>query len=343
MSGPGPQPAGAVAIVPCLNECGHIDGLIIRLLDDPDWIDPLVVIADGGSTDGTLEIVEEIAARDPRVRLIHNPKKIQAAALNLGAELFGAERMWLVRVDAHCRYPRGYVSTLIKEATRTGAVSVVVSLHTCGRSGFQRAVAHAQNSRLGAGGAAHRMRAAAGFVDHGHHALMAMSAFRSAGGYDQRFSHNEDAELDVRLRRNHAQIWLTDAARVVYFPRAAPWPLFLQYANYGRGRAKTLLLHREPAKLRQLLPLAVAPALVCLAGATFWPVLAAPAAAWALGSCAYGAAIAVAQRDAFALLSGPAAMIMHTGWSLGFWAQLLSHRRGVGSPPSRALQVETTE
>lgn len=343
MSGRGPQSAGAVAIVPCLNESGHIDGLIVRLLDDPDWIDPLVVIVDGGSTDGTPKIVEQIAARDPRVRLVHNPKRIQAAALNLGAAVFGADRAWLVRVDAHCRYPRGYVSTLIKEAARTGAVSVVVSLHTCGRSGFQRAVAHAQNSRLGAGGAAHRLRAAAGFVDHGHHALMALSAFRAVGGYDEQFSHNEDAELDVRLRGNHGQIWLTDAAEVVYFPRAAPWPLFLQYANYGRGRAKTLLLHRERPKLRQLLPLAVAPAIVCLSGAAFWPILAGPAAAWAVGSCAYGAAIAVAQRDPFALLSGPAAMIMHAGWSFGFWAHLLSRRRGVGSLRSLALQAEAPE
>jgi succinoglycan biosynthesis protein ExoA len=343
MSGPGQSPARAVAIVPCLNESSHIDGLIVRLLDDPGWVDPLVVVADGGSTDGALEIVERIAARDPRVRLVHNPKRIQAAAINLGAALFGADRAWLVRVDAHCRYPRGYVSTLVAEAVRTGAASVVVSLNTRGRGGFQRAVAYAQNSRLGTGGAAHRARARAGFVDHGHHALMDMSAFRSVGGYDERFSHNEDAELDVRLRRNHGQIWLTDAAEVVYFPRAAPMPLFLQYTNYGRGRARTLLLHRQRPRLRQLLPLAVAPAILCLAGAAFWPVLAAPAAVWAAGCCLYGVVIAAARRDPSALLSGPAAMTMHAGWSLGFWAQLFSRPRAVGSAPSLALQAEASE
>src|SRR3569832_1972344 len=51
-----PEPDRAFAVVPCLNEAEHIVGLIRHLLDDPDWRDPLVVVADGGSTDGTIEI-----------------------------------------------------------------------------------------------------------------------------------------------------------------------------------------------------------------------------------------------------------------------------------------------
>ena len=39
------------------------------------------------------------------------------------------------------------------------------------------------------------------WADHGHHALMRISAFRAVGGYDESFSHNEDAELDYRLGR----------------------------------------------------------------------------------------------------------------------------------------------
>jgi succinoglycan biosynthesis protein ExoA len=318
----------ALAVIPCLNERDEIGPLIQRLLEDPDWADPLVVVADGGSTDDTREQAAQIAAGDPRVRLVHNERRVQSSAVNLAAALHGQGRRWLVRVDAHAQYPRGYVSNLIKEAERTGASSVVVSMHTHGRHCFQRAAAHAQNSWLGTGGAAHRMGGKEGFVDHGHHALFDLAAFQAAGGYDESFTHNEDAELDVRLRKAGGRIWLTRAVEIVYLPRSSPWPLLRQYFSYGWGRARTLRRHRERPRLRQMAPLLVAPALAALALAPAWPAAAAPAGAWAAACCLYGVALSARRRSRCALLSGPAAMIMHAGWSAGFWAQLLVGRRG---------------
>jgi hypothetical protein len=60
---------------------------------------------------------------------------------------------------------------------------------------------------------AHRARGQGAFVDHGHHALMSIAAFRAVGGYDPDFAHNEDAELDHRLRAAGYDIWLTGAPR----------------------------------------------------------------------------------------------------------------------------------
>jgi succinoglycan biosynthesis protein ExoA len=327
-------------VIPCLNERAHISAIIENLLDDPRWIDPLIVVADGGSLDGTVELVEDLAARDPRVRLAANAKRIQSAGMNLAARLHGAGRGWLVRVDAHSEYPRGYVSALIDEAQRVGtAASVVVALRTQGRTCFQRAVAAAQNSRLGAGGSAHRMQGEAGFVDHGHHALIDLEAFFAAGGYDETFTHNEDAELDARLRKNGGRIWLTREIEVGYFPRATVRSLFSQYLSYGRGRARTLLRHRIRPRPRQLAPLAVAPALALLLLAPAWPIATLPAATWALGCCLYGAGLAFRESSGCALMSGPAAMVMHLGWSLGFWARLLSSgwRAPAADPGPEAL------
>ncbi|MDB5493636.1 MAG: succinoglycan biosynthesis protein, partial [Phenylobacterium sp.] len=208
----------ALIVIPCLNEARLIAEVIARILEDDGLIDPLVLVADGGSTDGCREIVEAIAARDPRVQLLPNPGRLQSAGVNLAARM-AEDRPWLVRIDAHADYPKTYVSTLIEEARRTGAHSVVVTMETRGQGGFQRAVAAAQNSRLGTGGAAHRIGADAGWVDHGHHALFSREAFQRIGGYDESFSHNEDAELDLRLTHEGARIWLTDKTRIVYHPR----------------------------------------------------------------------------------------------------------------------------
>lgn len=322
----------ALIVVPCLNEAAGIARVIERILADSALVDPLVLIADGGSTDGCREIVAEIAARDPRVRLLDNPDRLQSAGVNLAARVMGEDRPWLVRIDAHADYPPDYVSTLIEEARRTGAHSVVVAMDTRGETLFQRAAAAAQNSRLGTGGAAHRLGAQAGWVDHGHHALFKREAFQAVGGYDESFSHNEDAELDLRLSQEGARIWLTDRTRLVYHPRRTPGALWRQYVSYGKGRARTVLKHYTPLKLRQALPLAIAPAgLGALGAPLFWP-LAIPALIWMAAALCYGLALAVRERDPAVALSGPAAMIMHLGWSLGFWRQVIGWTaRGRGS------------
>jgi succinoglycan biosynthesis protein ExoA len=328
----------ALIVIPCLNEAPLIAKVIGRILEDDGLVDPLVLVADGGSRDGSREIVAGIAARDPRVRLLANPGRLQSAGVNLGARLLGEGRRWLARIDAHADYPKNYVSTLIAEARRTGAHSVVVAMETVGEGAFQRAVAAAQNSRLGTGGAAHRVGAAGGWVDHGHHALFNREAFEAIGGYDESFSHNEDAELDLRLTQEGARIWLTDRTRIVYHPRRTPGALWRQYLSYGKGRARTVLKHHTPLKLRQALPLAVAPAVLSLAASPlFWP-LAVPALVWVATALTYGLVLSARHRDPAVLMSGPAAMIMHLAWSLGFWRQVGGWivRGGGGSPPAEA-------
>jgi succinoglycan biosynthesis protein ExoA len=312
----------AFAVIPCLNEAAHIEALVRHLLDDPDWRDPLVVIADGGSTDGTVQIVHALAAEDRRVRLVDNPRRLQASAVNLAAARYGRGRRYMVRVDAHAGYPNAYVSRLISEARRTGAASVVVAMDTVGQGGFQSAAAAAQNSLLGVGGSAHRMGRASRWVDHGHHALFDLDRFFGIGGYDESFRANEDAEFDVRLGQNGGQVWLSGEVRVTYYPRATAISLFRQYLHYGQGRARTLLRHRMRPRLRQLLPAAVFPAAVLAPLGLFEPAMALPAAAW-LGGCLVGGValgLKSGRREAFG--AGAAAAVMHLGWSIGFWRQL---------------------
>jgi succinoglycan biosynthesis protein ExoA len=315
----------ALIVIPTLNEARVIASVIARILEDDALTDPMVVVADGGSSDDTRDIVRAIARQDARVRLIDNPGRLQSVGLNLAVAAIAGDRPWLVRVDAHADYPNPYASSLIEEALRTGASSVVVSMDTVGETRFQRAVAAAQNSFLGAGDSAHRLVSEGQWVDHGHHALIDLAAFRAIGGYDATFSHNEDAELDLRLVGAGGRIWLTDKVRIGYHPRRSPGALWRQYFSYGKGRARTVLKHDTPLKLRQALPLAVTPAALSAAlSPLFWP-FALPALVWVLTALTFGVALAARKRQATALFSGPAAMIMHLAWSAGFWTQLVCH------------------
>jgi succinoglycan biosynthesis protein ExoA len=319
-----PEGDRAFAVIPCLNEAAHIESLVRHLLDDSDWRDPLVVVADGGSTDGTAQIVRVLAAGDRRVRLLDNPRRLQSSAVNLAAARYGRGRRFMVRVDAHADYPEAYVSRLVAEARRTGAASVVVGMDTVGLGGFQSAAAAAQNSWLGVGGAAHRMGGGSGWVDHGHHALFDLEHFFGVGGYDESFRANEDAEFDARLQSGGGRVWLSGEVRVTYYPRSTALDLFRQYVQYGQGRARTLLLHRRRPKLRQILPAAVFPVVILSPLGLIEPLAALPAAAWLAGCLAGGLFLGIrtGRREAFG--AGSAAALMHLGWSIGFWRQLLA-------------------
>jgi succinoglycan biosynthesis protein ExoA len=184
---------------------------------------------------------------------------------------------------------------------------------------MQKAIAAAQNSRLGNGGAAHRMLGQSGFVEHGHHAAFDLATFLQLGGYDESFTHNEDAELDRRLTDAGMRIYLDADAVLTYYPRSDLVALALQYFRFGSGRANMLIKHRTRPRLRQLLP--VVAFLVCLASlglAAFDVVYLTAAAAYVFACLAWGAVMAFRQKDICLLASGIAAITMHMSWAAGF-------------------------
>lgn len=316
----------ALIVIPCLNEAAHLPALLQQFRTDNPGA--LIVVADGGSTDGSRQIVAQLGEADARIVLMDNPDRIQSAGINRAIAQFGDGHMWLARIDAHCAYPPGYVEQLVAAGVSRNAVSVVVPMFTTGKSCFQKAAAAAQNSVIGTGGSAHRSQGGGAYVDHGHHALMRIDAFRGAGGYNLAMSHNEDAELDHRLSQL-GKIWLEPGCTITYYPRATPTALWRQYRNYGKGRAQTLQLHKMRPKLRQMVPLLVPIALFVALAAPIFPLLALPLLAWALLSIIAGALIGWRKRSRCAALSGLAAMIMHMAWGLGFLGQTV-----VGQPPA---------
>jgi succinoglycan biosynthesis protein ExoA len=305
-----------LVVVPCLNEADRLPALLRQLLDDTGAAH--IVVTDGGSTDGSIDIVSALAAPEPRLSLMNNPARIQSAGINGAVRQHARGARWLLRVDAHCGYPQGYLDGAVRAARAHDATSVVVPMVSRGVKCFQRAAAAAQNSRIGTGGSLHRHVGQGRFVDHGHHALMDRELFEKVGGYREDMSHNEDAELDLRLAGAGGRIWLEPALALTYFPRATAIGLWRQYWQYGQGRRRTLQLHRLRPKIRQLLPLAV-PIAIMVAPLALWQwIFILPLAAWSAACLGMGIALGVRAQDVCAGASGAAAMIMHAAWGFGY-------------------------
>ncbi|APX91409.1 hypothetical protein BV394_16085 (plasmid) [Brevirhabdus pacifica] len=293
--------------IPVLDEAAHLTALVDFLAEERRACAFEALILDGGSRDGSRALARRLAAPHPWLHLRDNPARHQAAALNRAAswaikrateKASAQEAACLIRIDAHARYPAGFVKGLVRGLHRGRADSVVVPLVATAPPGappWQRALAALQRHWLGHGGARHRLSPAPDLplqrVDHGHHAAFRLARFAALGGYDPRFRANEDAEYDLRLARAGGRILFDPARPVAYLPRRDPAALARQMWRNGIWRGRCLRLHRARPAPRQLLPLGLALTALATPGVLLW---AGPVAGLPLG--AYGALLLAATR-----------------------------------------------
>ncbi len=122
-----------------------------------------------------------------------------------------------------------------------------------GEGAWGGAIASVLSRPIGMGDARHRVGGAGGPVDDAFPPAYRRSALLAAGGFDERFLANEDFELDGRLRAGGGIVWL-EPARSTWRVREPPGALARQMFRYGSYKARTLLVHPETLRLRQLAP-----------------------------------------------------------------------------------------
>jgi succinoglycan biosynthesis protein ExoA len=235
---------------------------------------------------------------------------------------------YLVRCDAHSIYPEGFILSVAEALRQTGAASVVIPMDAVGDTCFERANAWTVDTPLGSGGSVHRGGKTSGFVDHGHHAGFNIDIYRQIGGYDETFSHNEDAEYDARLAQAGGKIFLDAYIRIRYIPRGSVGRLAKQYFNYGKGRARNVRKHGQALKVRQAVPVfALLASTVGVAAAPFfWPALLLPVGYLAVLATA-SVGIAIWKRSPCGLLAGLISGTMHMSWAAGFLKEVLFGRK----------------
>ena len=288
-----------------------------------------VIVADGSDTAATSDLVRR---RYPTVRLIPNPE--QTTGFGLRAAHGAATGEIIVRCDAHSVFPPGYVRRAVSTLQRTGAANVGGRQRPVGTTFFERAVAMAMTTPLGAGGARYRLGGAEGPVDTVFLGAFRRDALEAVGSVDPAFVRNQDYELNWRLRARGETVWFDPGLVVDYRPRGTLWDLVWQYFDYGRW--KRVVARRHPASLLPrhlaspllLLGLAASPVLAVVAGAS-WAAAAVPLTyvlTLMLGSLTVG----IRRRSYAALLLPLVLATMHLSWGIGFFTPMRTKVR-VGS------------
>lgn len=242
------------------NEVGSIARLLESLSQQTRPPDE-VVIADGGSTDGTLEILQawEESGRLP-LRVLSEPGCTIARGRNLA--IASAQGPIIASTDAGVRLDRAWLANLVRplEAQEHGEIPPVVA---CGF--FVPEVTTVFEAAMGAT----VLPVLADikpdrFLPSSRSVAFPKRAWEAVNGYPDWLDYCEDLILDLRLRERGYQFVFVPDAVVFFQPRSSLGAFFRQYYRYARGDGKADLWPKRHA-VRYLTYLAAVPTLLWLA------------------------------------------------------------------------------
>lgn len=260
-------------ITPMRDEIASIDHFVADLAAQDFDGELQVLVADGGSVDGSVERLEA-AAREASLPLevLDNPAGWVSPGLN--ACIGRAAGDLIVRLDCHSRYPPHYLRRCAELAEQTGAWNVGGRVEPRGETPMERAVACAMDSPFGGIGWTRLAGAEPVEIDTVTFGAFRPAAFGAAGLFDEEMVRNQDDELNLRIREAGGRIILDPTLVVSYRPRGSLARVWRQYYEYGLWKVPVMLKHRAILSMRSMAPLAFLLLIVLLAIAAPFSVVA---------------------------------------------------------------------
>jgi glycosyltransferase involved in cell wall biosynthesis len=305
-----------------------------------------VLIFDGGSTDQSRIKAYAFLSDHSIGRLIDNPKKIQAAAWNLGLQQSKGEVTGIV--SAHSVLAPDYISNIVETLIRTGADMVGGPTFADATSPVGEAIAIALNSPFGVGNARFHYTTKEIEVDSVFMGACWRNTYEKIGGFDEELVRNQDDEFSYRLRKAGGKIICNPKIRSRYFNRSSLSGLFKQYFQYGFYKVRVLQKHPLQMSLRHFVPplfvlILFASMLLMLVTTWGWIALVAFAGTYLFANLT--ASILTATRKGwrhFPLL--PIAFsILHTSYGLGFLAGLFKFWNRWGDRLGKVPSIKITQ
>jgi glycosyltransferase involved in cell wall biosynthesis len=242
--------------IPTYNESANIERVIKGFLATEYQNLIEVIVADGGSNDITQEIVKKLSTEDSRIKLIHNPLKVQSAGLNLILQECTGDIF--LRADAHSDYAPDYIERCVEALLESKALNVGGAQRFAAKTPFQAGIALSSKSILGSGGAKYRDPNYDGYAETVYLGCFWKKALTEVSGYSTEATANEDAELNQKLlKKDQNAIYISSKIRVWYYPRKTFKSLYIQYFKYGRGRYLTSIKHSIKSQIRGIVPFLV--------------------------------------------------------------------------------------
>lgn len=274
-----------------------------------------VIVVDGHSEDNTAAI-----ARDAGAKVVTEEYGTIGGARQTGVLLAATE--YCAFTDADCIPQSGWLAGLMA-GFDDGVAGVGGATKNIGGTLFGRAASLAMDTLLGSGGSVQdRVLPAACDVKSisGCNSIFHRSAIMQAGGFNVRYSVNEDTDLCRRIG-SFGRLRYTPGAVVIHDQNRGAGAFARRMFRFGYGRGRHRLFGLPVA-----FPLALPVAAVVL---ILWPpVFALLAAAYLALLLLTAAAASIRSRDVAAAALVPIVLALeHLSYSAGFWTGLAGWER----------------
>lgn len=276
-----------------------------------------IIVADAMSMDATREHVLRVASEDPRVRMVDNPDRTRAAALN--AILRAGKGEIVVPMDPGGDYAKTHVSKCVDALSASPADHVAIVPRPAGRTLRERALSAAQSTKLAFAAGAELARssepvpAILGAVRR--------RVFSRVGLFDPGTKCEEEVELAHRIARAGGALTVRRDIVVHKAESSSFKDLFRHHFVLGRSRARRIVKERRVSSVRDLAPFAIVLGGGALAlTSSIQPITPLAAAAYALVTGA--AAVRVGRSEGMITIpiAWAAYPVMHVAHGVGFGA-----------------------
>jgi glycosyltransferase involved in cell wall biosynthesis len=260
-----PDPIAVVLTV--LNDREDLEGTLAALDNQRRTPDELLFV-DGGSTDGTRELLADWTQGREWARVIDAPGTNISEGRNLGIEEAAAE--WIACTDAGCRPDPGWLDAFA--AGRPGDDFLAGVWVVDGQTAFERCVGIAghpaveeieSTSLLIRVSQALFGRRYSSDQATGRSMAFAKRAWQAAGGFPTRLYAGEDVAFSRAVHEAGLRTAMIPAARVLWRPRGGWLATARMYFSYARGDIRT---PPRRAHVVRAAGLAIAIALIVLLG-----------------------------------------------------------------------------
>lgn len=208
------------------NESAYIRPCLDSLLaqEAPGFAIEILAI-DGGSTDGTREYLDSVAALHPHLRVLNNPQRQAPFAFNIGLRESRGEYVCIF--GSHTFYRKDYVAVCLRELlakSATGCGGRVLTEPASERL-QARLVAYATSHAFGSSAKSFRTQPE-GYADLVNYMILRKQAVLDAGGYSEVLLRNQDNDLNQKLRANGHRLYCTWQTECLYHPQPTLGGLF---------------------------------------------------------------------------------------------------------------------
>lgn len=208
-------------IIPCLNEERYIGQCLTSIINSTYPKDSLeILIVDGGSSDQTRSIIRTIICHSPFIRLLDNPARYTPVALNIGIRESKGE--YIIRLDAHAKYPEDYCERLVTQSISLGAANIggVWKTHILHSTQTANAIKNVLSDHYGVGNALFRTGITTiTEVDTVPFGCFPRETFEKYGLFNEHLLRNQDIEFNKRLIKGGGKIYLLPDVECIYYAR----------------------------------------------------------------------------------------------------------------------------